>query len=651
MRGGKLLLAGYVKPLGTTIVVTSLGWLLFEVNATYNNLKTIGRSEMIHHGAKYITISENITKGLVLGSDGHLELQLGRHRLAAWLSRTKYHISQRLLAVAQSDDSQVRLMAVRMLASMRSLSPADLIQLAQSCDCHSAVGLARSPNIDQGYFLSPPSLYKITDKKEMINEMRDILFKLNQQHGHLCVKFFLSKAFPGYEKQENYLMDAELMLTEPWQILTTQDNLLPLCIQALDHHLSSVNSEVGWIKVLSEWVNSKDLPLSVLAGQCLINLDRDNHTQSHYGRNVVPLHPLHRSHAPLLDVVFVHGLLGGVLTTWRQRDSSKNVNIGLQKDDITSTTDSGQRSSDSDTVEYLTALSELAAADWDQTGSDFEFVVSDFPVNCKSEYCDHLLTLSGRDPHLRRCATETSYSLCWPKDWLSKDCSSIRLLGVDYESRISEWFPTCSEKIRARTLQERATVVSSELESCSVGQRPTVWVAHSMGGLLVKKILTQAAQSSDESLRNVALNTKAIVFLSTPHLGCPLAKMNDILNYLLWPSTEVEELRQNSDVLNKLHQEFNDLLKEVNIRIVTFAEAKSTRVSTLGVDFHIVPPEFSYFDVGDLYEMPCDHACVAKPFNRLSFIYQTVLHVIKSVKEEYYGSKIKTRGISNNERT
>lgn len=48
-----------------------------------------------------------------------------------------------------------------------------------------------------------------------------------------------------------------------------------------------------------------------------------------------------------------------------------------------------------------------------------------------------------------------------------------------------------------------------------------------------------------------------------------------------------------SDVLNKLHQEFNDLLKEVNIRIVTFAEAKSTRVSTLGVDFHIVPPEFS----------------------------------------------------------
>lgn len=49
--------------------------------------------------------------------------------------------------------------------------------------------------------------------------------------------------------------------------------------------------------------------------------------------------------------------------------------------------------------------------------------------------------------------------------------------------------------------------------------------------------------SSDPKTRSIALNSKAIVFLSTPHLGCPLAKMNDILNYLLWPSTEVEELR------------------------------------------------------------------------------------------------------------
>ena len=37
--------------------------------------------------------------------------------------------------------------------------------------------------------------------------------------------------------------------------------------------------------------------------------------------------------------------------------------------------------------------------------------------------------------------TEDHPSSCWPKDWLSKDVptSHIRMLAVDYESRVSEW--------------------------------------------------------------------------------------------------------------------------------------------------------------------------------------------------------------------
>lgn len=47
------------------------------------------------------------------------------------------------------------------------------------------------------------------------------------------------------QKKSNYLLDAEVMLTEPWTILTSKDNLLPLCVQALDHHISTINTEIG----------------------------------------------------------------------------------------------------------------------------------------------------------------------------------------------------------------------------------------------------------------------------------------------------------------------------------------------------------------------------------------------------------------------
>lgn len=53
------------------------------------------------------------------------------------------------------------------------------------------------------------------------------------------------------QKKSNYLLDAEVMLTEPWTILTSKDNLLPLCVQALDHHISTINTEIGiWKSVL-----------------------------------------------------------------------------------------------------------------------------------------------------------------------------------------------------------------------------------------------------------------------------------------------------------------------------------------------------------------------------------------------------------------
>lgn len=43
--------------------------------------------------------------------------------------------------------------------------------------------------------------------------------------------------------------------------------------------------------------------------------------------------------------------------------------------------------------------------------------------------------------------------------------------------------------------------------------------------------------------------------------------------------------------MNELHKQFYIFLSNVDVKIVTFGEAKTTR--TLGVDIHIVPPEFS----------------------------------------------------------
>ena len=75
---------------------------------------------------------------------------------------------------------------------------------------------------------------------------------------------------------------------------------------------------LGWIGLLAHWARDRDLRLSVTAAVALENLDTDG--KYRYGRGIYSLHPTMRMPSrPKVDVVFIHGLLGGVFYTWRQR--------------------------------------------------------------------------------------------------------------------------------------------------------------------------------------------------------------------------------------------------------------------------------------------------------------------------------------------
>lgn len=100
-------------------------------------------------------------------------------------------------------------------------------------------------------------------------------------------------------------------------------------------NLSLVNNCVedffmsGWIRVLVEWQKGVDLRLQVIAAKTMANLDYDDPNYTPYPPNIYPLHPRMRTrHKPKADIVFVHGLMGGVFITWRQKDR-KPTELGL----------------------------------------------------------------------------------------------------------------------------------------------------------------------------------------------------------------------------------------------------------------------------------------------------------------------------------
>lgn len=88
----------------------------------------------------------------------------------------------------------------------------------------------------------------------------------------------------------------------------------------------------GWIGVLAKLLKHDDIRINGPAARALANLDTDDHVDSKFERKIYLLHPTYRSQANQdVDVVLVHGLLGGVFFTWRQRDvKNKNCTNGKQ---------------------------------------------------------------------------------------------------------------------------------------------------------------------------------------------------------------------------------------------------------------------------------------------------------------------------------
>lgn len=85
----------------------------------------------------------------------------------------------------------------------------------------------------------------------------------------------------------------------------------------------------GWVGQLAEWQTCPDLRLQVISAKAMANLDHDDPNRSEYPPNVYPLYPrLRTASKPKADIVFIHGLMGGVFYTWRQKDR-KPTELGL----------------------------------------------------------------------------------------------------------------------------------------------------------------------------------------------------------------------------------------------------------------------------------------------------------------------------------
>ncbi|KRY78122.1 Protein SERAC1 [Trichinella pseudospiralis] len=491
-----------------------------------------------------------------------------------------------LLLLAHSNDKKTAIYGVHQLTKLH-FPDWLLLSLLQQCDSSilSALILLHSPIAN---LIRTPPPCNIIPEGELHSKIREYLASLSRHGGGICTTFYTElalhmKHFQSSSEDELLagIVDAEYKLgdklphlkkfTMYLEALAAHSADVTTC-KAMSHpdllgllwscwhctqyssdvqikslvlktlaNLAAFNSSIGdaliragWSKILNECKKDRSrLQLQLLATKTLENLARRFPDSPTYEDGIYLLKGSFWDRDQYdADIIFVHGLRGGMFRTWRQKDYTKEKDL----------------------------------------------ILNEIKMNAPQVYC-------------------------WPRDWLAEDIGKpVRILGIDYASYVSDWSSRCPE------FYDKSENFAVKLRKAGVGDRPIIWITHSMGGLLVKELLRsidkEQCSEMQSATKSILSNTVGCVFYATPHLGSSLATTS---------------------------QNFLNILQKQQIACLSFSETLPTRLPFTAFKVLLVSENSSQAMPGSKYRLLESHFNVCKPQDRHAISYRALVDFISAI--------------------
>jgi len=127
-------------------------------------------------------------------------------------------------------------------------------------------------------------------------------------------------------------------------------------------------------------------------------------------------------------------------------------------------------------------------------------------------------------------------------------------------------------------------------------RKPIIFIAHSLGGILVKEMLSYADASKEREFLEIVEDVSAVVFMGTPHRGSEAARIGDIARQVasaLGIDTSpaiLNSLGLRNDDLFRNQQAFARIWDERMFEVKTFQESKGISGVNIGMLNELVCP-------------------------------------------------------------
>lgn len=209
----------------------------------------------------------------------------------------------------------------------------------------------------------------------------------------------------------------------------------------------------------------------------------------------------------------------------------------------------------------------------------------------------------------------------WPL-WLAEKFPSCRVSSFGYDSQKLAGFLTGG----GASLHDIALALADALTNREVLAPRTLFVCHSLGGLIVKQMLRRCSDSVNPEYKELGRSIVGIAFLGTPHQGAALASsLDQLLRRFL--SKQTQQLVYGEDGLVDLNDFFRSRASMQQIQVRAYYETEKVG-GVLIVDKVTANPGVLGCEP---IAVQSDHLRICKPENQKSPVFTSMCGLIRSL--------------------
>ena len=249
---------------------------------------------------------------------------------------------------------------------------------------------------------------------------------------------------------------------------------------------------------------------------------------------------------------------------------------------------------------------------------------------------DERRSFSEPSPKKRRTnRKELLQEIFWPRDLLPRVFPQARIITWGYGVQIEKMFASASQATifhHAQTLlSDLAMLRGSELDR----SKPLVFIAHSLGGIVVKDALS-LSQNDLTQLKEILPATIGVMFLGTPHHGSKAASLGKVafeISRVFFQNPNMDILRgleRNSEILDRITRSFEQILAAGHLKVHSFREELDTKGMSI-VDASSYSIGYLYETKGSLY---ANHRNMAKVSSLNDINFRRMTSVIQRWLDE-----------------